>query len=39
MRNLHLKDKWWLTIAGGIIYLHLLAVAVWLIIAGIMWGR
>jgi hypothetical protein len=33
-----LKDKWWLTIAAGIICLHLLGVAVWLIIAGIMWA-
>ena len=33
-----LKDKWWLTIAAGIMCLHLLGVAVWLIIAGIMWA-
>jgi len=33
-----LKDKWWLTIAAGIIFLHLFGIAVWLIIAGIMWA-
>lgn len=32
-----LKNKWWLTVAAGIIYLHLFGIAVWLVIAGIMW--
>lgn len=32
-----LKSKWWLTLTAGIIYLHLLGIAVWVVIAGIMW--
>ena len=32
-----LKNKWWLTVGAGIIYLHLFGIAVWVVIAGIMW--
>ena len=31
------KDSWWLTVSAGIIYLHLVGIAVWAVIAGIMW--
>lgn len=31
-----LKDKWWLTLIAGIISLHLLGIAVWVVIATIM---
>lgn len=32
-----IKSLWWLTISAGIVYLHLVGIAIWLIIAGIMW--
>ena len=31
-----LKSKWWLTLIAGVICLHLLGIAVWVVIAGIM---
>ena len=33
----HIRNLWWLTIGAFIIYLHLWVIAVWAIIAGIMW--
>jgi hypothetical protein len=32
-----LKNRWWLTVGAGIIYLHLFGIALWAVIAGIMW--
>ena len=32
-----LKDYWWLTITAGIIWLHILGIVVWLVLATIMW--
>ena len=32
-----LKDYWWLTMTAGIICLHIFGIAVWLVLATIMW--
>ena len=32
-----LRNVWWLTVGAGIIYLHLVGITVWVVIAGIMW--
>jgi hypothetical protein len=31
-----LKESWWLTVGVGIIYLHLVGILLWLVIAGVM---
>ena len=34
----HLKGTWWLLLVAGIICIHLIVIAIWLVIAGFMWA-